>query len=373
MQRKGNRLLIQLCSAILLFFTCSWYASAMECYIESWAGGTYDMVINPKTFSIQSQMVTEPDELSYAVNDTNIKLHDKNGETIGCKSDIGGTTSVHFLNTADVSLLSTYTTNHNGALLKTTVPGIVYSVDLVCLSCGAADELDLALPAQSGADNSIPASDTKWAYEYSDNSWYLRFRFYMTPEFKPQTGVSEGYALPGKIASWYIGDNNQPWVNFTVQESAVHFFVDEPTCATIALAQDQGNVSGNQVMLGNSYVSEVKNGLTREIPFSIRAEYCYASKITVKLKAANKPSDATLVGKTTGSASGVAVKVNSTYDNSKVLLKADGSNTVDYNFAVWSNNLLLLPFTAQLVPDGSGAAVGVGTFSGNATFSFTYE
>ncbi|MCV5754011.1 type 1 fimbrial protein, partial [Escherichia coli] len=47
--------------------------------------------------------------------------------------------------------------------------------------------------------------------------------------------------------------------------------------------------------------------------------------------------------------------------------------TVDYNFAVWSNNLLLLPFTAQLVPDGSGAAVGVGTFSGNATFSFTYE
>ncbi|MFS3454971.1 hypothetical protein ACK6WQ_09160, partial [Escherichia coli] len=53
--------------------------------------------------------------------------------------------------------------------------------------------------------------------------------------------------------------------------------------------------------------------------------------------------------------------------------QADGSNTVDYNFAVWSNNLLLLPFTAQLVPDGSGAAVGVGTFSGNATFSFTYE
>ena len=38
------------------------------------------------------------------------------------------------------------------------------------------------------------------------------------------------------------------------------------------------------------------------------------------------------------------------------------------------NNLLLLPFTAQLVPDGSGAAVGVGTFfQVIATFSFTYE
>lgn len=374
MQRKGNKLLIQLCSAILLFFTCSWYASAMECYIESWAAGTYDMVINPTPFSISSQMVTAPQEISDATNDTRIPLTaNKDGETIGCKSDVGGTTSVHFLNTADVDLLSTYTTGHNGALLKTTVPGIVYSVDLICLDCGAADELDLALPAQSGADNFIPASDTKWAYEYSDNDWYLRFRFYMTPEFKPQNGVSEGYALPGRIASWYIGDNNQPWVHFTVQESAVHFFVDEPTCATVALAQDQGNVSGNQVTLGNSYVSEVKKGLTQGIPFAIRAEYCYASKITVKLKAANKPSDGTLVGKTTGSASGVAVKVHSTYDNSKVLLKADGSNAVDYNFAIWSNSLLNLPFTAQLIPDGSGAAVGVGTFSGNATFSFTYE
>ncbi|NUD83591.1 fimbrial protein, partial [Escherichia coli] len=33
MQRKGNKLLIQLCSAILLFFTTSWYALATECYI----------------------------------------------------------------------------------------------------------------------------------------------------------------------------------------------------------------------------------------------------------------------------------------------------------------------------------------------------
>lgn len=181
MQRKGNQLLRQLCSVILLFFTCSWSASAMECYIESWAGGTYDMVINPEVKSIPTQMVPAPEEISDMSHDTNIKLHDRNGETIGCKSGVGGTTSVHFLNTADADLLSTYVTNHNGALLKTTVPGIVYSVELVCLTCGAADDLDLVLPAQSGADNYIPGSDTKWAYEYSDNDWYLRFRFLLDP------------------------------------------------------------------------------------------------------------------------------------------------------------------------------------------------
>ena len=53
--------------------------------------------------------------------------------------------------------------------------------------------------------------------------------------------------MPGKIASWYIGNNDQPWINFFVDTSSVHFYVDEPTCATVALAQDQGNVSGNQV------------------------------------------------------------------------------------------------------------------------------
>lgn len=82
MQRKGNKLLIQLCSAILLFLrvlVC--FRNGMLYRKVGW--GTYDMVINPKTFSIQSQMVTEPDELSYAVNDTNIKLNDKTVRLLG--------------------------------------------------------------------------------------------------------------------------------------------------------------------------------------------------------------------------------------------------------------------------------------------------
>ncbi len=191
------------------------------------------MVINPKPFSIQSAMVTVPEEISFATWDSHIDLR---GDKIGCKSLGSNTSSVHFLNTADASLLSTYTTNHGNALLKTTVPGIVYSVELVCTSCGAAEELDLYLPAEVVQIIIQITPTSKWAYEYSDDSWYLRFR-YWTPEFKPQNGVSEGTAMPGKIASWYIGNNDQPWINFFVDTSSVHFYVDEPTCATVALTQ----------------------------------------------------------------------------------------------------------------------------------------
>ncbi|MGD7907578.1 fimbrial protein, partial [Escherichia coli] len=39
----------------------------------------------------------------------------------------------------------------------------------------------------------------------------------------------------------------------------------------------------------------------------------------------------------------------------------------------WSNNLLYFPFTAQLVKDGSNGTISPGDFTGNATFSFSYE
>ena len=60
-----------------------------------------------------------------------------------------------------------------------------------------------------------------------------------------------------------------------------------------------------------------------------------------------------LIGKSSGSATGVGVKVYSTANNSEVQLNADNSNEIIFNYANWSNNLLYFPFTAQLVKDGS--------------------
>ncbi len=51
------------------------------------------MVINPKPFSIQSAMVTVPEEISFATWDSHIDLR---GDKIGCKSLGSNTSSVHF-------------------------------------------------------------------------------------------------------------------------------------------------------------------------------------------------------------------------------------------------------------------------------------
>lgn len=376
MQRKGNKLLIQLCSAILLFFTSSWYAfadSGAECYIESSAAGMYVMDISSTPYTVVTRQVTAVEEMSDAVWDVPIVLR---GRAIGCKAVSSGDESVHFINSARASLQTGYTAANGAALFKTTVPCIVYSVELLCTTCGRIEDphinLDLKL-LPAGVDNYIPNPDEWYLWEDTDTKWSLRFRLFYTPEFKPTNGVSVGKIDPGEIATWRIGHTGQPTIQFAMQYESLTFYVDQPTCTILALDPSKGNVSGNEIQLGNNYVSEVNTGIAREVPFFIRGDYCYANKVTVKLLAANKPSNNTLIGKSSGSATGVAVKVHSTYNDSKVLLKADGSNTVEYNFADWSNNLLSFPFTAQLVPDGSGNAVGVGTFSGNATFSFTYE
>ena len=70
-----------------------------------------------------------------------------------------------------------------------------------------------------------------------------------------------------------------------VDADTFKFTVDQPTCSTIALDSTSQNISGNKINLGDYYVSRVKQEITQVVPFTIRGDYCYASKITVKLKA----------------------------------------------------------------------------------------
>lgn len=370
MQRKSNILLLQLCSIILLFLTSSWHVFAgtgAECYIESDSSGSYTVLINTPTYSVTTKQVTTTQEIADATRDVPIILR---GSGVACKAIPNGDESIHFLNTADAGLISTYTSARGSTLLKTTVPGIVYTVELICSSCP--EVVDLRLPP-SGDDNFTPNSNIWWAWSETDDKWSLRFRFFYTPEFKPKNGVTSGTLMPGKIASWYIGINTQPWINFFVDTNTFTFTVEQPTCATIALDSTSQNVSGNKINLGDYYISQVKQEITRVVPFSMRGDYCYANKITVKLKATTAAPNKKLIGKSSGSATGVGVKVYSTANNSEVQLNADNSNAIIFNYANWSNNLLYFPFTAQLVKDGGNGTISPGDFTGNATFSFSYE
>ncbi|MFB4225503.1 fimbrial protein [Escherichia fergusonii] len=368
MQGKVNKLFFHICSAMLLFLTSSWCVFAStgsECYIESNSAGDYTMLINAPTYTVVTRQVTSPQEMADAVKDVPIVLR---GDGIGCKAIPNGDETVHFLNTADAGLISGYESERGGTLLKTTVPGIVYTVELICSGCDP--DVNLKLPTV-GDDNFTPNSDTWWVWAPTSNKWVLRFRFYYTPEFKPTNGVSSGTLLPGKIASWYLGINTQPWINFFVNTETFNFTVDQPTCATIALDSTNQNISGNKINLGDHYVSQVKQDVSRVVPFSIRGDYCYANKITVKLKATTAAPNKKLIGKSSGSATGVGVKIYSTTNN--VQLYADNSNEIIFNYANWSNHILYFPFTAQLVKDGGNGTISPGDFTGNATFSFSYE
>lgn len=368
MQRKGITLLAKSFSAIVFFIATTFAAFAntgSECYIERNAAGYYDMMVSSVVYNVPTRQVTVPSEI--AAWDVPIVLR---GDGIGCKAIPNGDSSVHFLNSADANLLSGYTAENGIALLKTTVPGIVYGVELICFDCPSV--VDLRLP-QTGEDSFKLNTGTWWEWANSDNKWSLRFRLFMTPEFQPKNGVSSGTLVPGQIASWYIGINDQPWINFKVNTDSLAFSVEEPTCTTIALDSTSQSVSGNEIKLGDYYISQMKQEITREVPFSIRADYCYANKITIKLKAANEAPDKKLIGKSSGTATGVGVKVYSTSNNNKVQLNADGSNSAIFTYENWSNNLLFFPFSAQLVKDGGNGTIGAGDFSGKATFTFSYE
>ncbi|EAC1420436.1 TPA: fimbrial protein [Escherichia coli] len=370
MQGKANKLLLHICSAMLLFLTSSWCVFAgtgSECYIESNSAGGYTMLINTPTYNVVTREVTNPQEMADATKDVPITLR---GDGVACKAIPNGDETIHFLNTADAGLISGYTSGRGSTLLKTTVPGIVYTVELICDSCP--EPIDLYLPTV-GEDNFTPNSDTWWVWSQTDDKWKLRFRFFYTPEFKPKNGVSSGTLSPGKIAFWYIGINTQPWIHFYVDTNTFRFTVAQPTCTTIALDSTSQNVSGNKINLGDYYISQVKQEITRVVPFSIRADYCYASKITVKLKATTEAPNKKLIGKSSGSATGVGVKVYSTANKNEVQLNADNSNEIIFNYAHWSNNLIYFPFTAQLVKDGGNGTISPGDFTGNATFSFSYE
>ncbi|VFS93055.1 fimbrial protein [Escherichia coli] len=77
MQGKVKKILLHIYSAVLLFLASSWYVFAgtgSECYIESSSAGSYTIFINTPPYSVATQQVTTPYEISDAATDVPIVL-----------------------------------------------------------------------------------------------------------------------------------------------------------------------------------------------------------------------------------------------------------------------------------------------------------
>ncbi len=86
MQGKVKKILLHIYSAVLLFLASSWYVFAgtgSECYIESSSAGSYTIFINTPPYSVATQQVTTPYEISDAATDVPIVLR---GDGIACKA-----------------------------------------------------------------------------------------------------------------------------------------------------------------------------------------------------------------------------------------------------------------------------------------------
>lgn len=337
-----------------------------SCYINSSAAGTYTIANDTSNIDLYWQItggdVSTVESTPYAYDYT-IPLRGSN--PIGCKSAAPWDNSVHAITNA--TLLDTkYVGTQGEALYRTSVPGIDYAVELICSAadgCGSGhDNVMLNFLAGGGTDNMFP-SQSGFTWEGADSGWSLRIRYYRTPDFNPVKGVSTGHSLAGTIGQWRIGPAGQPVITFTVTDSTLTFRVPELTCA-IRL---QGG-SNNTVSLGDYFVSDIKKNSAKAVPFSFSTQDCYAKKVTFKMISGYPSSAEGLLGKSAGSASGVAVKIMNT--DHDVQMKPDGSVSVSDNREQWAANTSY-NYSAQVVPDGS--EVKSGDFQTAATFSITYE
>jgi len=337
-----------------------------SCYINSSAAGAYIIGNDTSNVDLYWQItngdVSRVESTPYAYDYT---IPFRGSNPIGCKSASPWDNSVHVI--TDASLLDTkYVGTQGEALYRTSVPGIDYAVELWCSTsdgCGSGhDNVMLNFLAGGGTDNVFP-SQSGFTWESADANWSLRIRYYRTPDFNPVKGVSTGHSLAGTIGQWRIGPSGQPVITFTVTDSTLTFRVPELTCAI----QLQGS-SNNTVSLRDYFVSDIKKNSTQAVPFSFGTQNCYAKKVTFKMISGYPSSVAGLLGKSAGSASGVAVKIMNTDHN--VQMMPDGSVSVSDIRDIWGADTSY-NYSAQVVPDGS--AVNSGDFQTAATFSITYE
>jgi len=341
----------------------------MSCYINSDAAGAY-AVGNSPLLVLNPGRVTTPTSLG-ATYTFVIPLRGSN--PVGCKMQEPWDNSVHFITDAGSSLDTGFATPEGNALIKTTIPGIDFTLELTCYTsdgCGNSGDhpdLSLFLKSGNGSDNVFPSIGDGYPWESANSQWRLKMTMWITPDFRPQKGVPSGFSLNGTLARFQIGPASQPQITFTSSASTLSFSVPASSCA-LGVAQGS-SVTNNDVALGDYFLSDVKQALTREIPFSLSLESCYTPKLSVKMTTAWPSTDNELLGKSSGSASGMGVKVTNTDQNLSMM--PDGSNSAVYDRnSDWSAQQSL-NFSAQLKTDGQ--PLKAGDFNAAATFTLDYE
>ncbi|MDE9624171.1 fimbrial protein [Citrobacter portucalensis] len=269
----------------------------------------------------------------------------------------------------DATYTATYTSGETVGLLKTNVPGIVYTYVVRCTSnCLGGQQLYLNLPPQGKTTKSSASSA---GYQGSEKNWDVFFTLYQTPEYRPHPGQTQVRAIGGTIGSMQMGTLYANKVTMNISSGSVLFTLAEPTCRSYGV---NGDAYDRTVNFGDFYTSDFSSGDTTEKrTFTLDLFQCSMNKFSITV---NGPSDASgnyLTNGASGTAEGIGVALAAQVNGNWHSVKFDGTEAFGVEFsgdADWYHDRYSIPFTGQLKKLGT---VKAGTFENAATFTVSYE
>lgn len=366
--------------ALCLFSVWTSQALANGCWLRKETGATAISILNRSGTTIGPVGgFTEP----LPINIPELIFEAKNLATDGVMPIVcgeGKDNSVT-LTAGDAALYDTYTTPLEGTtagLLKTSIPGIVYTYSIYCMGdCHAGDngaDLYLAGPPQGGS-NVKPhmARDNIWTGGGATKRWQIEVNLYQTPEYRPHNGQTEGHALPGTIGTLRIGKSNEATMPIIIDTDSITFKVMEPTCMGYGINGSQGD---SEVNLGVYHITDFTNAdQSVTYAFTFDLFRCSVNKISLKVTGKNSGSGADyLVNDLSGEAEGLGLALFSDAGTGNWQhFKTDGSQTISTDFTGngdWYMDSYSTKLAAVLTKIGT---VKAGEFQATATFTINYE
>ncbi|UNK60611.1 fimbrial protein [Buttiauxella ferragutiae] len=254
--------------------------------------------------------------------------------------------------------------NNYSTFFRTTIPGIVYEVAIICRAhksngCDGGIRNNQTLPL--GATNNWGhLGSESYPWDRDSQTYGIYMRIYQTPDYKWAPGQTVAHPIAGRLTTLQMSDfNTDVLTNSAISINLLNSF---PTCSTAVVAGT--NVSGNTLALGEYDMDDLNR--KDPVPFSLKMTQCVGTKVKVKLNTNSREDSSQLLKNTTTTSSGstgVALRIK----NGSSTVVPDGSST----FSVSMTGSTTINLTAQL--EKNGKSTRPGSFTSQAVFTISYE
>lgn len=302
-----------------------------------------------------------------------------------------------------------YTGDDSEPLLKTTIPGLFFSLSMSdpSTSVFTNPRQIYYFPFSKGAllwsvreDNTGCGTYFTGDQKLGDFTIRSRLRFYVNNKFNPYLGNSQ--QLTGLFDTTLQLQPGTQYGSAKLTFSFQGFTVSAPTClSSVVTSSESGALTpmdatgtAYSIALGDYSPSDVRNEKTKKVPFTIQLSGCTAvNQLEVAVDGTTSPGTNYFANKSTGTgaAQNVAVRLNelSSSPGNEVpffpgrrftLQGAPGAlgpsliNRYNHNVIIGTGmpGSFNIDFNSQLVAADASKAVGPGTFTAKSTILFNY-